>query len=433
MNEVSVRFAPSPTGFLHVGGARTALFNYLFARHNKGKFVLRIEDTDQERSEKEFLDEILTSLKWIGIDWDEGPIYQSERFGIYQEQAQKLLSTGLAYEEKTERGVAIRYKPKTESIKFNDLIRGEIEFKEGFEDIVIMKSDGTPTYNFACVIDDAQGGITHIIRGEDHISNTPKQIVLYKALKFNVPCFAHLPLILGEDRSRLSKRHGAVALSAYKDEGYLPQALFNFLALLGWSPGDNREILTKKELMNLFTLDRINKSNAVFDVEKLKWMNKRYLKNTSDADFKKEVSVFIEREGYLNDYQALEDDKRDDLFRLLKPRAHTFKEYAQNLNYIFSSDYPKDAEAVKKHLSEEKNNEMFSALKERFKKIEDFSKEKIEQEIRALAVEINAEAKELIHPLRVLLTGREVSPPLFELMEILGRDEVLVRIESFLT
>ena len=433
MSDMRVRFAPSPTGYLHVGGARTALFNYLFARHNKGKLLLRIEDTDKERSEKKFLDEILTSLKWIGIDWDEGPVYQSERFSIYQEHARKLLSEGSAYEEKTEKGTALRYKPKIESIKFNDLIRGEIEFKEGFEDIVIIKSDGTPTYNFACVIDDAAGGITHIIRGEDHISNTPKQIAICKALGFNVPSFAHLPLILGQDRTRLSKRHGAVALSAYKKEGFLPQSLFNFLALLGWSPGDNREILSKKELINLFTLERINKSNAVFDIEKLRWMNKKYLKSVSNSDFEKEASSFIEQEGLLDAYKSMPAENRVRLFKLLKPRAHTYKEYAEQLNYILAGNYSLDEEAVEKHsLKDEDVKNIIVNTSERLKGIGDFTLSNIEAEIRSLAEELNIEAKYIIHPLRVVLTGREVSPPLFELMEIIGRDEVLARIDDFI-
>jgi len=433
MSDMRVRFAPSPTGYLHVGGARTALFNYLFARHNKGKLLLRIEDTDKERSEKGFLDEILTSLKWIGIDWDEGPVYQSERFDIYQEHARKLLSEGRAYEEKTEKGTALRYKPDMNSIKFNDLIRGEIEFKEGFEDIVIIKSDGTPTYNFACVIDDAEGGVTHIIRGEDHISNTPKQIALYKALGFDVPSFAHLPLILGQDRTRLSKRHGAVALSAYKKEGFLPHALFNFLALLGWSPGDNREILSKKELINLFTLERINKSNAIFDIEKLRWMNKKYLKSVSDSDFEKEASSFIEQEGLLDTYKSMPDENRVRLFKLLKPRSHTYKEYAEQLNYILARNYSLDEEAVEKHnLRDEEVKNIIVNIAERLKNLEDFTLSNIEEEIRSLAEELNIEAKYIIHPLRIVLTGREVSPPLFELMEIIGRDEVLARIDDFI-
>jgi glutamyl-tRNA synthetase len=429
---VKVRFAPSPTGYLHVGGARTALFNYLFARHNKGKFILRIEDTDRERSSEEFLSDILDSLRWLGIEWDEGPIFQSQRLEIYREHAERLLKKGCAYEEKTERGRALRFKADVDSVKFQDLIRGEIEFKEGFQDIVIIKSDGTPTYNFACVVDDALLGITHVIRGEDHISNTPKQILLYQALEFQIPKFAHLPLILGPDRSRLSKRHGAVALSEYRRQGFLPEAMFNFLALLGWSPGDNREILTKKELINLFDLDRIKKANAIFDIEKLKWMNKRYMKNLKDEEFEEMAKDFVRQVGLLDEYSSLPEDKRKMLLALLKPRVRTFSEYAENLSYIFRNDYEMEEEAVEKFLKGDKINEILGELFERLSKLDKFDKENIEKAIRSLASELNIEAKEIIHPLRVVLTGRAVSPPLFELMEIIGKGNVLARMSKWL-
>lgn len=431
---IKVRFAPSPTGYLHVGGARTALFNYLFARHNKGKFILRIEDTDKLRFAPEFLEDILDSLNWLGIDWDEEPIFQSQRLNIYREYAEKLLHAGFAYEEKTEKGTALRFKAKLDKVEFNDLIRGEIEFKEGFQDLVLIKSNGTPTYNFACVVDDATLGITHIIRGEDHISNTPKQIVIYKALDFKLPLFAHLPLILGCDRTRLSKRHGAVSLSEYKRQGFLSEALFNFLALLGWSPGDNREILSKKELINLFSLERINKSNAIFDIEKLNWMNKKYLKNVTDSDFEKKVYSFIEQENFSTAYKSIADDKKTKLFKLLRPRVNTYKEYAEHLKYILKNDYPLEPDAVKKHnLEDEKIKKIIKIIHERLKVLDDFTIMNIEKEIRSLAEELKMEAKDLIHPLRVVLTGKDISPPLFELMEIIGKDNVLQRINRYLT
>lgn len=429
---VKVRFAPSPTGYLHVGGARTALFNYLFARHHKGRFILRIEDTDRERSSEEFLSDILDSLKWLGIEWDEGPIFQSQRLEIYRGHAERLLKKGYAYEERTERGIALRFKANVDSVKFQDLIRGEIEFKEGLQDIVIIKSDGTPTYNFACVVDDALLGITHVIRGEDHISNTPKQILLYQALEFQIPKFAHLPLILGPDRSRLSKRHGAVALSEYRRQGFLPEAMFNFLALLGWSPGDNREILTKKELINLFDLDRIKKANAIFDIEKLKWMNKRYMKNLKDEEFEEMAKDFIRQVGLLDEYSSLPEDKRKMLLSLLKPRVRTFSEYAENLSYIFHNDYEMEEEAVEKFLKGDKIKEILEELRQRLSKLDKFDKENIEKVIRSLASELNIEAKGIIHPLRVVLTGRAVSPPLFELMEIIGKGNVLARMSKWL-
>ncbi|MDP8215941.1 MAG: glutamate--tRNA ligase [Candidatus Kaelpia imicola] len=433
MSKVVLRFAPSPTGFLHVGGARTALFNFLFARHNKGKFILRVEDTDLERSEDSFLDDILESLKWLGIDWDGEVIHQSRRFDIYRSYADKLLKDGLAYEEKTDRGTALRYKSNIDSVKFNDLLRGEIEFKEGFSDIVLMKSDGSPTYNFACVIDDATLGMTHIVRGEDHISNTPKQVLLYQLLGFKVPEFIHLPLILGEDRTRLSKRHGAVSVAAYREEGFLPQALLNFLALLGWSPGDNREILSKKELINLFSFERINKSNALFDVGKLKWMNKKYLKQVKDSDYHDALIKFIQRENLLNEYNSMDETKREMLFKLLKPRSSTYTEYAKQLRYILSRDYIVEESSIEKHnLRDDKSKEVFKDIAIGLKSIAEFSSKEIERVIRAAADKFKLEAKEVIHPLRVILTGNEISPPLFELMEILGYEEVFARIDNFL-
>lgn len=430
---LKVRFAPSPTGYLHVGGARTALFNYLFARHHKGKLVLRIEDTDRERSSDEFLKDIIDSLSWLGIEWDEGPIFQSQRLSLYREYAEKLLNSGRAYEEKTEKGVGIRFKSDVDKVKFQDLIRGEIEFAQDFSDIVIMKSDGTPTYNFACVIDDALLGITHIIRGEDHISNTPKQILLYQALDFPLPQFAHLPLILGPDRSRLSKRHGAVAVSEYRRQGFLPQALFNFLALLGWSPGDNREILSKKELIKLFDLDRVNKSNAVFDIEKLKWMNKKYLKQVKDEEFKVNAVEYISNNELKQKFLQLPEDKKEKIYRLLRPRISVYSELEDFLTYILNDDYEFEPQAVEKFLKADTIKPMLEEIKQRFSQIEEFSAENTEKAIRSLAEEKNILAKDIIHPLRVILTGKDVSPPLFELMEIIGKEGVIKRISRYLT
>jgi len=429
---LKVRFAPSPTGYLHVGGARTALFNYLFARHHNGKMVLRVEDTDRERSSEEFLDDILNSLSWLGIEWDEGPVFQSQRQEIYTEFAEKLLKAGRAYEEKTEKGVGIRFKSDVDKVKFQDLIRGEIEFAQDFSDIVIMKSDGTPTYNFACVIDDALLGITHIIRGEDHISNTPKQILLYQALGFDIPEFAHLPLILGQDRSRLSKRHGAVSVSEYRRQGFLPQALFNFLALLGWSPGDNREILSKKELIKLFSLDRVNKSNAVFDIEKLKWMNKKYLKQVRDEEFKHQVVNYIMNPELKQKFLQLSEDTKEKIFKLLRPRISVYSEFEDFLTYILKNDYEFEREAVEKFLKTDKIKEILQEVKSRFQKLSEFSAEETEKVIRSLAEEKGIPAKDIIHPLRVVLTGRDISPPLFELMEIIGKANVLKRLDNFL-
>ena len=296
-SNVKVRFAPSPTGYLHIGGARTALFNWLFARHNKGIFLLRIEDTDQQRSTEEATHAILDSMKWLGLDWDEGPHFQSQRLSIYKQYAEKLVAHGKAFYDTDEEGrKAIRFKMQDGVTEINDLIHGAITFDASLiEDFVILKADGFPTYNFACVVDDAEMGITHIIRGDDHISNTPKQIALYNAFGFKMPEFAHIPMILGEDGSRLSKRHGATSVTEYRDKGYLPHALVNFLALLGWSPGNDQEIISIQEMIEKFTLKRVNKTSAQFNNTKLDWMNGQYIKNTPIEHLTTEVKVFLKR------------------------------------------------------------------------------------------------------------------------------------------
>lgn len=324
---VRVRFAPSPTGFLHIGGARTALFNWVFARHHQGIFVLRIEDTDRARSEQRYMQQIVDDLQWLGLNWDEGPIFQSERLEIYKKYAQGLLDKGAAYQE----GAAVILRVEQKPFSFDDVIRGAIKFETGsFKDQVLMKSDGSPTYNFACCVDDYEMKISHVIRGEDHISNTPKQLAIYAAIGVTAPTFAHIPLIVAEDRSRLSKRKGAMPLSHYKEQGYLPQALFNFLILLGWSPGDDRELLSPAEIISSFSLERVVKSAAYFNSEKLEWMNAQYIqrsditqntdmlvtllveKNLTSADVDREyvrrvAALFKERLKKLSDFPEAAD------------------------------------------------------------------------------------------------------------------------------
>lgn len=289
MGKVRVRFAPSPTGFLHVGSARTALFNWLFARHEAGEFILRIEDTDKARSKEEFLSEILESLKWLGLDWDGEVYFQSKRMDLYTKYAKKLLEAGFAYEKEG----ALHFKMPQTKLKINDILHGDIEFDTSLiKDQVLIKSDGSPTYNFAVVVDDADMGMTHIIRGDDHISNTPKQVVIYNALGITVPKFCHIPLILGVDRSRLSKRHGATSIRDYREEGYLPQALVNYLCNLGWSMGhDDKEIYSIDEAIKEFKLENINKTAAVFDINKLGWVNGQYIRK---LDPEKLLEMLIE-------------------------------------------------------------------------------------------------------------------------------------------
>ena len=307
-SKVKVRFPPSPTGFLHIGGARTALYNWLFARHHDGEFILRIEDTDQLRSSKEATQTILDSLTWLGLDWDDGPYYQSNRLNIYQEYVDKLLKEGNAFHvDDPEKGRAVRFKIKEGTTDFDDLIHGNISFDTSLiEDFIIQKADGFPSYNFACVVDDGVMEITHVIRGDDHISNTPRQIALYKALGFDIPKFAHIPMILGEDGSRLSKRHGAASVTEYRDKGYLPEAIINFIALLGWSPGNDQEFLTKQEMIEKFSLKRVNKTSARFDNTKLDWMTGQYIMNMPTKSLIKELYPYIEKAGF--DTESITDE-----------------------------------------------------------------------------------------------------------------------------
>ncbi|MEW6102007.1 MAG: glutamate--tRNA ligase [Candidatus Omnitrophota bacterium] len=422
-----VRFAPSPTGNLHIGGARTALFNWLYARSKKGKFILRIEDTDKVRSKKEYLDEILVSLKWLGFDWDE--IYhQSERFGIYREHAEKLLREGDAYTEKTEgRGEAIIYKVRPQKIKINDLIRGEIEFdSENIKDQVLIKSDGTPTYNFACVVDDATMDITHVIRGDDHISNTPKQILIYQALGFKIPEFAHLPLILGAEGGRLSKRTGATAISDYRKMGYLAQALVNYLLLLSWAPGENREIIDIDEAIKLFDIKDVNKTAAAFNLEKLKWINNQYLKN---ADTEALTDVII---PLLLEKELIEKDNFDrnyilSIVKLFQARLGTLADFADWADFFFAKDIKIDPQAEKKFLSRDFSRE-FGLFVQKLEALDEFNITAIEEAFRSLIKELSMESKTLIHPIRVALTGKTVGPGLFEVIYYLGKERTKERL-----
>ena len=424
---IRVRFAPSPTGNLHIGGGRTALFNWLFSQSQNGKFILRIEDTDKERSKKEFVDEILYSLKWLGFNWDE-LYYQSERFDRYRLHADKLLKAGLAYIERSPEGKeAVIYKVTPQKIRVNDLIRGQIEFDSSLiKDQVLIKSDGTPTYNFACVVDDAEMNITHIIRGDDHISNTPKQILLYEALGFGLPQFAHLPLIMGVDGGRLSKRTGATAISDYRKMGYLPEALLNYLLLLSWAPGDNRELLSVKEAVTLFDVKNVNKTSATFDLKKLDWINNQYLKSADPEKLVDELIPLLEAKNYIN---------RDNfdrgylvvlvkLFQARLPRLNDFVEWA---DFFFLDEPVIDPAAKEKYLAQDLSKE-FSLFVQRLDKLASFEIINIEGSFRELVTELGTEAKKLIHPIRVALTGKTIGPGLFEVIYCLGRDRSKARL-----
>jgi len=424
---IRVRFAPSPTGNLHIGGGRTALFNWLFSQSQQGKFILRIEDTDRERSKGEFVDEILYSLKWLGFNWDE-LYYQSERTDRYRLHADKLLKSGLAYIERSAEGKeAIIYKVPVQKIIVNDLIRGQIEFDSSLiKDQVLIKSDGTPTYNFACVVDDAEMNITHIIRGDDHISNTPKQVLLYAALGFPLPQFAHLPLIMGVDGGRLSKRTGATAISDYRKMGYLSEALLNYLLLLSWAPGDNRELVSVKEATALFDIKNVNKTSATFDLKKLDWINNQYLKIADPEKLADELIPLLEAKQYIH------KDNFDrgyllDLVKLFQPRLPRLNDFLDWADFFFLDELTIEPLAKEKYLTQDLSKE-FGLFVQRLNNLASFNIMNIETSFRELVVELGTEAKKLIHPVRVALTGKTVGPGLFEVIYYLGKEKSTKRL-----
>jgi glutamyl-tRNA synthetase len=421
---VKVRFAPSPTGYLHVGGARTCLFNWLYARHMHGTFILRIEDTDLQRSKKEYLDEILESIRWLGMDWNE-IYFQSQRFDLYKQHAQKLIAQGKAYEKEG----AVFFKYDFTKIEINDLIRGQIVFTElPKEEEVIIKSDGSPTYNFSCVVDDALMGLTLIIRGEDHISNTPKQILMYKALGFNTPDFAHVPLILSPDGGRLSKRFGATSIREYKEEGYLSQALANYLTLLSWSPGNNREIITLSEACEIFDITHVNKTGAEFSLDKLNWINSEYIKTKNIKDLRKNLAEFLANKNFLPPDTS--EEYLEKVTELFRDRLVKLSDFLDRARFCFHDDYTyaQDTEEIlQKDLSKE-----MTALVEAMTELPAFDKVAIETEFRATAARLGLKTKDLVHPVRVALTGKRVGPGLFETMEVLGLDKVIQRLNRLI-
>jgi glutamyl-tRNA synthetase len=428
---VRVRFAPSPTGNLHIGGARTALFNWLYAQSKDGQFILRIEDTDISRSKKEYIDEILGSLKWLGFEYSE-IYYQSQRFAIYKEYAQRLLKEGKAYIEKSETGKeAIVFKVIPQKIKIMDLIHGEIEFDTlVIKDQVLIKSDGTPTYNFACVVDDAQTKISHIIRGDDHISNTPKQIILYQALGFPLPEFAHLPLILAKEGGRMSKRKGATAITEYRQMGYVSEALINFLMLLGWSPKENREIMDIKEAIKIFNIKDINKTAAVMDMSKLDWINNQYLKNKDPQELTDQMIPLLVEKKYI-DKDNFDRNYVVSLVKLFQPRLTVLNDFVEWTDFFFLKDIEIDPAAKEKFLSQDLSKE-FKLFIDRLDKLDKFDIATIETSFRELIAELKIQAKTLIHPIRVALTGKTVGLGLFELIYYLGKERTEERLKEWI-
>jgi glutamyl-tRNA synthetase len=429
---VRVRFAPSPTGFLHIGSARTALFNWLFARHEKGVFILRVEDTDKERSKDEFLREIMSSLKWLGMDWDEGPYFQTKRLDVYRDYAGRLLKEGKAYEEEGKLGgeKAIILKMPKGTLTMEDLIHGPVAFDMSLQkDLVLIKSDGYPAYNFACVVDDYDMKITYVIRGDDHISNTPKQLAVYEALGIKPPKFAHIPLILGTDRSRMSKRHGATSISDYKEAGFLSEALVNYISLLGWAPTDNREMMPLAEIIKEFTLERVGKTGAAFDINKLTWMNGEYIR-TKDA--KELIELMTPVLAAKKDLNINNKAKLLEVVKLFQPRAKTLVELADSAVFFFSDKVEYDEEAVKSVLEVEGVKDKLKALIERFGALETFDLQNIEDCVRKLATDLNIKAADLIHPIRVAVTGRKVGASLFETVVLVGKEKTLERLKGAL-
>ncbi len=423
---VIVRFAPSPTGFLHLGSARTALFNWLYARHTGGKFLLRIEDTDKVRSGSKFLDEILENLKWMGIDWDREPLHQSHRFDVYREKAEEVLAKGKAYRE----GEAFIFKvEKGRTIEFNDVIHGKIMTNtDNIKDQVMIKSDGSPSYNFACVVDDAYMEITHILRGDDHISNTPKQILFYEALELKPPKFGHMPLILGTDGAKLSKRHGGVSVEEYRKEGFLPEALANYLILLGWSPGEDREVISLGEAVELFDIDDMSDVQAKFDIQKLRWLNGEYIMKKKTEGLLPLIKDQLLTAGL--DISGVTDDYISKLVDLYKIRIKTLREFVHLTDWFFKDDFTMDEEGKRKYLDKEENKDNIRIFVDQLEGLEDFTYENIEKICRDIVEERNLKAAAIIHPTRMAISGKTRGAGLFEIMELLGKEKVIERMRG---
>jgi glutamyl-tRNA synthetase len=504
--QVRVRFAPSPTGYLHIGGARTALYNWLYARKTGGVFVLRIEDTDAERSTEESYRAIIDALEWLGLDWDEGPgkggpygpYVQSARLVLYHTEAQKLIDHGNAYHcfctteeleemrseaaEKKESSrydgrcrrlpadevarrlarkvpCVVRFKVPEGETKFNDLIRGPIVFQNAeLDDFVLIKSDGKPTYNFAATVDDSKMRISHVIRGDDHISNTPKQVLICKTLDYPLPKFAHLPMILGSDRSRLSKRHGAASVQEFRRLGYLSDSLVNYLALLGWAYDDKTEFFPRESLVKKFSLNKVTKNPAAFDPDKLDHIDGEHFKRLDAMKRVALVAAKLEEAGLLppdfrpgewagkgaapeetqereKNTAALVSRYRDEVPRLafilkvMGTRIRNLKDAPEKLAYFYKDRYPVDEEAVSKYLTSPENRERVAALAERFESLGSFDPASIENATRGLAAELGVGAADVIHPCRVAVTGQAVSPDIFSVIHLIGRDKAIERLK----
>jgi len=483
-----VRFAPSPTGYLHLGSARTALFNWLYARQHNGTFVLRIEDTDSERSSAEMIDGILDSLRWLGLDWDEGPqvggpygpYFQSQRFSRHRKAAERLVSEGHAYycyctperlrrerelartrgeawqydrtcltlsparvdeHERDDTARAIRFKVKSAKTVFDDRVRGRIEFDSAnIEDFVVLRSDKHPTYHLSVVMDDIDMGITHVIRGDDHISNTPKHLLLFEAFGATPPVFAHVPLILGPDKKRLSKRHGATSVAEYKEQGYLPGATVNFLALLGWSPADDHELMSTAELVRRFSLDGISGGNAVFDTTKLDWMNGQHIAKLTVEELAAAVAPLLSAAALTPTTEVLDHENWAHgspwfhrLLNLLRPRAKRLTDFVEQARPFLIETVEYESEAVAKHLSSSDLGGHITALGSALRALDTFEEVQVEAAVRDTAAARGIKAGILIHATRVAVTGKTTSPGIFEVLVLLGRARSVERLERLVT
>lgn len=465
---VRVRFAPSPTGHLHIGAARTAIYNWLFARHHKGKFILRIEDTDVQRSSEEMSQGIIDGLEWLGLDWDEGPLYQSQRLQLYRDKAEELVQLGKAYycyclpEEIQERKAkkeamgeyweydrhcltltkaerasfedenrnrAIRFRVSGEDIHYQDLLHGSITVKSAtIEDFVLLRRDGLPTYHLSVVVDDIELEITHVIRGDDHISNTPKQIMLYRAFEAPLPAFAHQSLILGPDRKKLSKRHGVTSVLKYRDEGFLPLALLNYLAQMSWSPGEER-IYSVDEMVGKFELEKRSGGNPVFDMTKLEWLNGKLISQLSDEDLMPFVKETFKHAGLWED--DLETEKKAwllNLIGLLKKRSRKVSDFPDRARPFLFDDFPYEEEAVEKYLRDDRLDDLMPKLIRDLSNLDNYSADEIERALRQRAENEGVKAALFIHAARVLVLGMAVSPGIFDVLELIGRKKTINRL-----
>jgi glutamyl-tRNA synthetase len=461
---VRVRFAPSPTGHLHIGAARTALYNWLYARHYGGKFILRIEDTDVSRSSQEMSSGILKGLQWLGLDWDEGPVYQSRRIKLYQEKAEELVQRGMAYycycspdlkqtsqqwesrctcfhlsEKETKeydrqgRPRAIRFKVPKGELKYKDMIHGDITTHlDNIENFVLLRSDGLPTYHLSVVVDDIDQKVTHVIRGDDHISNTPKQILVYKALEADIPRFGHMSLILGKDKKKLSKRHGETSVLEFRDKGFLSLAVVNFLAQMSWSPGQEK-IYSMEEMIEKFYLDKRSRGHPVFDLEKLDWLNGQLISRMEAEELLPYVKKELKSSGLWA--EELENKKRRwllSLIDLLKPRNKRISDFTPRARPFLSDNYPVEEEAVEKYLTDKRLPQLLPKLKQDFSKCDDFSAQKIEEVIRKRAEKEGVKAALFIHALRVIVLGMKVSPGIFDVLELAGKEKTIQRLSVYL-